>query len=196
MLSLPHPPMTLGNMRELGVRSLAVTCELCHHEAVVPAGHWRDGALVRAFRPRIVCTQCGIIGADARPNWRDAGIGQLASAVGKVSSRRRNKPARPPWDKKPRGVPLRPQVLVTKIPYQIAAQKRWQMHNTSLATLSVCCPSTTPLAENMQTGLAIVVFVKKKNEEYRPGFGQAAHIILRGVLCARYTRFFSRPLRS
>jgi hypothetical protein len=27
--------MTLGNMHELGVRSLAVTCELCHHEAVL-----------------------------------------------------------------------------------------------------------------------------------------------------------------
>ena len=27
--------MTLGNMRELGVRSLAVTCELCHHEAIL-----------------------------------------------------------------------------------------------------------------------------------------------------------------
>jgi hypothetical protein len=25
------PPMTLGNMREPGFRSLAVTCELCHH---------------------------------------------------------------------------------------------------------------------------------------------------------------------
>jgi hypothetical protein len=25
--------MTLGNMRALGVRSLSVTCELCHHEA-------------------------------------------------------------------------------------------------------------------------------------------------------------------
>ena len=32
MPSPPSPPMTLGNMRELGVRSLAVTCELCNHE--------------------------------------------------------------------------------------------------------------------------------------------------------------------
>ena len=32
MPSLPGPPMTLGNMRELGVRSLIVTCELCYHE--------------------------------------------------------------------------------------------------------------------------------------------------------------------
>ena len=32
-LSVPGPPMTLGNMRSLGVRSLAVMCELCHHKA-------------------------------------------------------------------------------------------------------------------------------------------------------------------
>ena len=37
MPSAPGPPMTLGNMRELGVRSLFVTCELCHHVAVLPA---------------------------------------------------------------------------------------------------------------------------------------------------------------
>ena len=55
MPSPPGPPMTLGNMRELGVRSLAVTCELCHHEAVLPASRWSDAVLVRAFRPRMVC---------------------------------------------------------------------------------------------------------------------------------------------
>lgn len=63
--------MTLGNMRELGVRSLCVTCELYHREPVLPADCWGDGVLVRAFRPRMVCTHCGIVGADARPNWRE-----------------------------------------------------------------------------------------------------------------------------
>jgi hypothetical protein len=29
--------MTLGNMRELGVRSLDVSCWLCHHQAVLNA---------------------------------------------------------------------------------------------------------------------------------------------------------------
>jgi hypothetical protein len=71
MPSPPGPPMTLGNMRELGVRSLAVTCELCHHEAVLQADDWGDTVLVRAFRPRVVCTRCGIVGADARPDWRE-----------------------------------------------------------------------------------------------------------------------------
>ena len=71
MPSPPGPPMTLGNMRSLGVRSLAVTCELCRHEAVLSAERWPDAVLVRAFRPRMVCTRCGIVGADARPNWRE-----------------------------------------------------------------------------------------------------------------------------
>ena len=63
--------MTLGNVRSLGVRSLAVTCELCHHEAVLSAERWGDDVPVRAFRPHMVCTRCGIVGADARPNWQE-----------------------------------------------------------------------------------------------------------------------------
>jgi hypothetical protein len=31
-----------------------------------------DRVPVPMFGPRMVCTHCGIIGADARPNWRDA----------------------------------------------------------------------------------------------------------------------------
>jgi hypothetical protein len=34
-------PMTLGNVRELGVRSLDVSCWLCHHRAVLSADRWR-----------------------------------------------------------------------------------------------------------------------------------------------------------
>jgi hypothetical protein len=67
----PITPMSLGNMRSLGVRSLDVSCELCHHAAILPADRWPDAVLVRDFRPRMVCTRCGIIGADARPNWRE-----------------------------------------------------------------------------------------------------------------------------
>jgi predicted nuclease with RNAse H fold len=33
----PVLPMTLGNMRRLGVRSIAVTCDLCHHQATLSA---------------------------------------------------------------------------------------------------------------------------------------------------------------
>ena len=59
--------MTLANMRENVVRSLSVTCELCHHEAVMNADAFGDA--VPAFGPRMVCTVCGIVGAFARPNW-------------------------------------------------------------------------------------------------------------------------------
>jgi hypothetical protein len=63
--------MTLGNMRANGVRSRAVSCRLCHHEAVLSADPWPDDVPVPVFGPRMVCTRCGIIGADARPNWRE-----------------------------------------------------------------------------------------------------------------------------
>jgi hypothetical protein len=33
-------PMMLGNMSELGVRSLDVSCRNCHHQAVLLADHW------------------------------------------------------------------------------------------------------------------------------------------------------------
>jgi hypothetical protein len=31
---------------------------------------WPDEVPVPTFGPRMVCTGCGIIGADARPNWK------------------------------------------------------------------------------------------------------------------------------
>ena len=63
--------MTLGNMRSLGVRSLAVSCILCHHAARLDVDGYADDATLPSFGPRMVCTSCGIIGADARPNWRE-----------------------------------------------------------------------------------------------------------------------------
>jgi hypothetical protein len=50
------PPMTLANMRGNGVRSLAVSCHLCHHDAVLSADPWPDDMPVSAFAPRMVCT--------------------------------------------------------------------------------------------------------------------------------------------
>jgi hypothetical protein len=67
----PIQPMTLGNMRTNGVRSLAVGCHLCHHEAVISGAPWPDDVPAPMFGPRMVCTKCGIVGADARPNWRE-----------------------------------------------------------------------------------------------------------------------------
>lgn len=61
--------MSLGNMRELGVRSLAVTCLACDHQAILTIDRYPDRVTVPAFGPRMVCTRCGLVGADARPNW-------------------------------------------------------------------------------------------------------------------------------
>jgi hypothetical protein len=64
-------PMTLGNMRELGVRSLDVSCRNCRHRAVPSADRWPDDVAVPTFGPRMACTGCGIVGADTRPNWTE-----------------------------------------------------------------------------------------------------------------------------
>jgi hypothetical protein len=63
--------MTLGNMRELGVRAYFVSCWNCHHEAVLVADRWPGDVAVPTFGPRMVCTGCGIVGADARRRWSE-----------------------------------------------------------------------------------------------------------------------------
>ena len=63
--------MTLANMRQNGVRSLSVTCQLCHHEALMNVDAFSDTVPVPTFGQRMVCTVCGIVGADARPNWQE-----------------------------------------------------------------------------------------------------------------------------
>jgi hypothetical protein len=62
--------MTLANMREQGVRSLSVTCEFCHHAATMNVDAFAGTVAVPAFGPRMVCTSCGIVGADVRSNWQ------------------------------------------------------------------------------------------------------------------------------
>jgi hypothetical protein len=58
-------PMTLGNMRADAVRSLLIYCFAYHHEAVLDVDDYSDDVPVPYFSPRMVCTRCGIIGADA-----------------------------------------------------------------------------------------------------------------------------------
>ncbi len=60
------------NMRENGVRSLAVQCHQWH-EVVMNVDHLPGDMAVPSFRPRMVCTYCGMIGADVRPNWLERG---------------------------------------------------------------------------------------------------------------------------
>jgi len=63
--------MTLGNMRANGVRSLRVYCTACPRSVVFNVDAYAETLPVPAFGPRMVCTACGMIGADARPNWTE-----------------------------------------------------------------------------------------------------------------------------
>ena len=44
--------MTLGNTRANGVRSLAVSCIRCHHDAVLDVEAYSDEVTVPSFGPR------------------------------------------------------------------------------------------------------------------------------------------------
>ena len=66
-------PMTLGNMRTNGVRSLVVHCSNvnCRHEKIVSVDGYGDDAFVPSFGPRMRCEKCGQRGADVMPNWNE-----------------------------------------------------------------------------------------------------------------------------
>jgi hypothetical protein len=64
-------PMTLANMRANGVRSLLVYCTACPRTVIFNVDAYAEALPVPAFGPRMVCTGCGMIGADARPNWNE-----------------------------------------------------------------------------------------------------------------------------
>jgi hypothetical protein len=68
------PPVTLGHIRSHGVRHLLIYCSAgpsCHHSAVVDADRWPDETVLPDLDGRAVCTKCGMIGADVRPNWTE-----------------------------------------------------------------------------------------------------------------------------
>ena len=56
--------MDLANMRQNAVRSLDVMCHGCRHEVILNVDQYPGDLLVREFGPRMVCTKCGMVGAD------------------------------------------------------------------------------------------------------------------------------------
>jgi hypothetical protein len=57
----PKPPMTLGNIRELGVRNLIASClnDACHQQALIDASSYPPETEVPSFQRRAVCGKCG-----------------------------------------------------------------------------------------------------------------------------------------
>ena len=67
-------PMTLANMRENGVRSLSVACELCHHEPVLNVDAFGNAIPIPAFGPRMVCTSAASSAhSPGQTGWTAAG---------------------------------------------------------------------------------------------------------------------------
>ena len=68
----PIRPMTLGNMRSRGVRSLFATCLACG-STEVNVDAWPDDVPVPSFGRHMRCTRCGNRGVTAIPNWIERG---------------------------------------------------------------------------------------------------------------------------
>jgi hypothetical protein len=69
------PPMTLGNMRHLGVQRLVATRlnDACRHQGLIDVSKYPDDTDVPSFASKVVCAKCGARGRyiDVRPNWKE-----------------------------------------------------------------------------------------------------------------------------
>jgi hypothetical protein len=65
------PPVTMGHVRSHGCRSLLVYCvsAWCNHGATLNGDWLPDETVLLDLDRRMVCTACGLIGADVRPDW-------------------------------------------------------------------------------------------------------------------------------
>jgi hypothetical protein len=84
----PHgPPMTLGNMRELGVQRLVASClnDACRHTALIDVSGYSADTEILSFKGRAVCAKCG--GRGTRSTCGQTGKEQPTqpSLVGKCS---------------------------------------------------------------------------------------------------------------
>jgi hypothetical protein len=70
----PHddPPPKRRPARHSGALVNSGKHGFCHHSAVIDADRWPDDAVLLDLDRKAVCTKCGMIGADVRPNWTTA----------------------------------------------------------------------------------------------------------------------------
>ncbi len=61
------PGMTLQSMRSTGVRSVAVRCVACPHQAVLNVDAYADAETLPSFAEVMRCTACGSRKVDVRP---------------------------------------------------------------------------------------------------------------------------------
>ena len=63
--------ITLGEMRESGVRGLLVYCAdyHCSHSMAMSADQWPDSVRLSDIERLFVCQACGKRGADVRPDF-------------------------------------------------------------------------------------------------------------------------------
>ena len=64
-------PVTMGDIRGHGVTRLLVYCKSlwCQHCATLDADWLPDDVILLDLNRRMICTACGSIGADVRPDW-------------------------------------------------------------------------------------------------------------------------------
>ena len=82
--------ITLGEMREMGVRGLLVYCSdyRCGHWGKIGADRWPDDSCLSDLEALFVCQACGIKGGDLRPDFEwdrrsmIKGFQDLGGAVG------------------------------------------------------------------------------------------------------------------
>ena len=64
-------PATLGHIRGHGCGDSLIYCDSihCSHSATMNADRMPNETVIRALGPKMVCTKCGHVGADVRPDW-------------------------------------------------------------------------------------------------------------------------------
>jgi len=69
--------ITFGEMREGGTREVLVYCRdhRCSHHVETNADGWPDDVRLSDIEPGFVCTRCGRRGAEVRPKFPDARMG-------------------------------------------------------------------------------------------------------------------------